>query len=55
MEDRPPLKERELVGVHFDSREVPNDAAVAESVRFFGGATSPQESIHLAEKENNIT
>ncbi|MBV9672857.1 MAG: fructose-bisphosphatase class III, partial [Verrucomicrobia bacterium] len=43
-----PLHERELVGLHPLSREVPNvDAAVAEIARFSAELTLPQGTIHV--------
>jgi fructose-1,6-bisphosphatase III len=43
-----PLRERELVGLHPLSREIPNiDAAVAEIARFSAELTLPQGTIHV--------
>jgi fructose-1,6-bisphosphatase-3 len=48
MADRPPLNERELVGLHSLSREIPNiHAAVAEIARFSAELTLPQGTIHV--------
>jgi fructose-1,6-bisphosphatase-3 len=48
MDDDVPLQERELVGLHSLSREVPNvDAAVAEIARFSAEVTLPQGTIHV--------
>src|SRR6516165_5365516 len=42
------LRERELVGLHALSREVPNtDAAVAEIARYSAELTLPQGTIHV--------
>src|ERR1700756_6021724 len=43
-----PIRERELVGLHPLSREVPNiDAAVAEIARVSADLTLPQGTIHV--------
>jgi fructose-1,6-bisphosphatase-3 len=48
MNNEAPLRERELVGLHPLSREIPNiDAAVAEIARFSAELTLPQGTIHV--------
>jgi fructose-1,6-bisphosphatase III len=48
MNNEAPLRERELVGLHSLSREIPNiDAAVAEIARFSAELTLPQGTIHV--------